>query len=233
MGGHAAAHGDEEDEGDRGGEEGEPGAVGEQILEVAADGGLLLLGWADALLRVEENDEEGGDDDDADDYEGEGPAALLVAAAEGFREGQEGGGDHHAGGVREDEFNRGEGGALVGVGRHDAEHGGVGDVDRGVDQHEGVVGHDRPDEFAGVAEVWSREGEHAGDGHGHAEPEQVGAELAPACLGAVGDHADHGIEEGVEAAAGAEHGGGGGGGDAEDVRIEKGQVNHERLPVEA
>ncbi len=120
--------------------------------------------------------------------------------------------------------------ALPLVGAHHAQHGAVGHVYGRVDGHHEDVGAVCPHQLARIAECRRSECQHARHGERQRHPQQIGAVLAPARLGAVGQNAHQRIRYGVPQLGYQQQPAGIGERQPEDVRVEERQIVGKYLP---
>ena len=178
-----------------------PCAVHKEVLEVAQDIAVLLLGRADALAGGGEGNQEEGDAEDTkqrhrilvalrliDD-------AVVAPCSEPFDEIERGTRDDELPDVGGDKAVGVQPRTLVGVVGHDRPKGRIGEVDEGIGGAQQEARDEGIDELARVAEIRRGERHDGKDSIGHGAEQQVGAELAPARFGAVGDNAHDGVHD--------------------------------------
>ena len=205
-----------------------PGLVGEQRLEVAAhaDGRHRL----EVLAGKQEAEDEHHETGCRDAHHTPEPAVGRLIAAEHIGQGlPDGQGDERAA-VGEEHTEGAEHRLLVGVVGHHAQHGTIGHVDTRIDGHHQDIRHVGPDELGTVLPVGCGEQQDAADGEQRSHPQQIGAVLAPARVGTVGDDTHHGVGDGIPYTRDEQQHAGIYERQSEDVGVEYRQVVGEHLP---
>ena len=158
------------------------------------------------------------------------PALSALIAAEGIGQRLPDGQCDERAAVGEEHTEGGEHGLLVRVVGHHAEHGAVRHVDARIDGHHHDIRHVSPDEFCAILPVRGGEEQYAADAEQRGHPQQIGAVLAPAGVGAVGYDAHHGVGDGIPDTCDEQQHTGIDEREAEDVAVEYRQVVGEHLP---
>ncbi len=210
-----------------------PRPVAEEITQVAPSVVFCVCGELDALARHGERAEEEHRRCRAVESHRVTVAELGAAPAEMLDEPNGAGLDDEVAGESAQEPIGRQPRALERVGCDDAHEGAVRDVDGCVDQHHRAVGGIGVDELGPGGKVRPVEGRETDDAEGHGQPQEVGPELAPSCLGPVPDHPHAHIGDEVDEPHDTHHRSRSRGADADDVGVEVEQEDGERLPEQA
>ena len=119
---------------------------------------------------------------------------------------------------------------MDGIGCHDAEQRGIGDVDERVDHHHQRIGHIGVDRPGARRPVGRQKKEDSAHPERQGAPQQIGSELAPSAVRPVGNGPENGIVHRIPDPRNEEHRPDNRGRKSEDVGIEEEQIHAEELP---